>query len=138
MSSDPSPSPACPEPDSRRNLIWFDGSAGAAVGVFMLLLAPWLEGLYELPLGFIYFVGGANLTYGIYSLTLASRKRRPMRFVQILAVANMVWGVLCFYWFFQYLGEAGFLGLGHLFLEGVFVGGLGMVEWRWRELLTIP
>ena len=32
-------------------------------------------------------------------------------------------------------GTASWLGLAHLILEALFVGGLALLEWRWREVL---
>ena len=116
-------------------LLWIDGTGGAAVGVLMLVLAGWLSERYRLPRSFLLFVGVANLAYGCYALSLARRAVRPMALVVALAVANLSWAVLCGFWVLRFHASAHALGLAHLALEGVYVGGLGAVEWRWRGAL---
>ncbi|MEM8930503.1 MAG: hypothetical protein AAGE94_04980 [Acidobacteriota bacterium] len=119
----------------RRNLLWIDCSGGAVVGVAMFALAGWLSELYRLPKDFLYLMGFANLAYAAYSFSLARRATRPLALITVLALANGAWGVLCLVWAFGYAESASVLGLLHLVVEGVFVGGLGIVEWRCRELL---
>ena len=121
--------------DWRRNLLWADCSAGAIVGVAMLLLSGLLSAWYQVPYDFLIFMGIVNLTYAAYSFSLARRSERPMLLIQLLAVANMVWGLLCFRWAVVFSDTASFFGVAHFVLEGIFVGGLGAIEWRWRELL---
>lgn len=123
----------------RYNLIWVDGLAGFLVGVAMFALSHWLAPLYDLPLSLLYFMGGANLMYGTYSLTLAPRSQRPRALIHLLIVANLGWGMLCFVLAARYWSSASWLGLAHLIGEGLIVGGLACVEWRWREhLYTRP
>ena len=62
----------------QRKLLWVDGLGGASVGVLVLLLGGWLSELYRLPRDLVFLMGWANLAYGTYSTTLASRPRRPM------------------------------------------------------------
>ena len=121
--------------DWRRNLLWIDGSGGVAVGVLVLTLAPWLAEWHRLPHDFLLLMGAANLGYGAYSLTLARQARRPMALIGLLVLANLTWAVLCLRWAAIYWDTASPLGLLHLIGEGVFVGGLAILEWRWRELL---
>lgn len=119
--------------DWRRNLLWIDGSGGAAVGVGMLLLHGWLTELYQLPDNLVWFIAWTNLAYGCYSLTLASRQRRPKGFVRFLVVANVAWGCVCLGLAVTYWSVASVFGLAALILEGIYVGGLGLVEWKYRE-----
>ena len=118
-----------------RTLLWIDGSAGALVGISMLVLAPWLQGLFQLPSNIYYLIAAANVIYGCYSLTLSALPRRPKALILLLVGANATWSVVCIYLLSQLFGQAGWLGLGHIFLEGLFVAGLAALEWRWREEL---
>lgn len=102
----------------------------------MLATLGWLSQLYRLPRDFVLLVAVANTAYGCYSLTLSRFRRRPMPCIVLLVVANLAWAALCFYWVGAYWGTAGPLGLGHLAAEGLFVGGLGALEWRWRRRLV--
>ena len=119
----------------RRNLLWIDGLGGVVVGVAMFVLSGWLSEWYRLPRDFLLFMGAVNLAYGCYSLPLAKRSRRPMSLIMLLAVANLAWGVACLRWAVVFRDTASFFGLAHFVLEGLYVGGLGCLEWRWRELL---
>ena len=125
-----------PETDRRKRLLWVDGSAGAVVGVLVLALSGWLSGWYGLPRDFVIFMGWANLAYGCYSLTLASRPKRPIAFIWLLIVANLTWAVHCVRWAVVFHESATLLGHAQLLGEAFFVGGLAILEWRWRELLV--
>lgn len=121
--------------DRRRNLLWVDGGAGFAVGVAMLAFFPWLVDWYRLPEDLLRLVAWANVSYGVYSLTLASRPRRPLALIVLLVLANLTWAVLCLRWIVIHSGDGGLLGLLHLGAEAVFVAALAGLEWRWRHLL---
>lgn len=105
------------------------------VGVLVLALLPWLPEWHQLPRGFLLLMGAANLGYGTYSLTLARRATRPMGLIVFLVAANLTWAVLCAIWTVQYWDTASPLGLLHLGGEGLYVGGLAILEWGWRDLL---
>ena len=77
-----------------------------------------------------------NVLYSCYSLPLAYRKNKTSKMVGFLAVANMSWTPVCFILGYLNLETATIFGLLHLFGEGVYVGGLGFVEWRMREELA--
>lgn len=117
-------------------LLWIDCAAGSSVGLFLILFHVWLSALYALPVEFVLFQGIANLMYSFFSYTLASRKRRPYVYIVSLAIANMFWGALCVICLLIYSGSASIFGCAHLFLEAVFVGGLGYIEWRYRRALV--
>ena len=119
----------------RQRLLWIDCSAGALVGVVVLALHPWLSNLYGLAPGLVLFMGVMNLVYASYSFSLALRRERPLTLLNFLAIANIAWGLLLIYWVAIFAGSASLLGLGYLLLEAVFVGGLGVIEWRSRDLL---
>lgn len=123
--------------DLPRKLLWIDSLGGLAVGVLMFALTGWLTDWYQLPKNFLYLMGAANLAYGSYSFFLARRSTRPLVLIQLLALANLTWMVLCLWWTFHYRDTANVFGLAHLVIEGLYVGGLGCVEWRLRkQLLT--
>jgi hypothetical protein len=119
----------------KRNLLWVDSLAGLTVGIAMLLLLGRLVRWYQLPRDLLVLVGAANVIYGLYSLSLAARARRPRALILLLIAANAAWAVACLRWLAIYGREASALGLAHLAGEALFVGGLAIQEWRWREQL---
>ncbi len=121
----------------RQRLLWIDGSGGLLVGLVVLALLNWLTVLHGLPKGVLAASGVANVAYGCYSLSLARRAVRPPALIRLLVVANLAWAVVCFALATRYSGSASFLGLGHLLMEGVYVGALGCLEWHWREHLYV-
>ena len=120
----------------RRNVLWMDGSAGVLVGIVILVAGGWLAEWFELPRGFLRFTGAVNLLYGVYSLTLASRDRRPRALVTTLVAANATWAVLCVVYVVYFRDSASPWGLAHFSAEGLFVAGLAVLEWRWRDALS--
>lgn len=118
-----------------RRLLWVDCSAGAIVGVTVLLLSEWLSALYGLPRGLLLVTGAANLLYASYSFSLARQPVRPMRWIVLLVAANAAWAVVCIVLAVVYGPAATVFGVGHLVGEGLFVGGLAALEWRHREQL---
>ena len=120
----------------RRRILWIDGPAGLTVGIITLLLHAQLTQWYELPHNLLMVIGAANLIYGLYSTPLAMRAIRPKILISLLAVANMTWAAACVVLTAVYWESASFFGLGHLILEVLFVGGLGVLEWRWRDSLV--
>lgn len=118
-----------------QKLLWVDCLAGALVGALLLLLRGWLSELYRLPQELLFFMGMANLTYAAYSLSLAVRRTRPRPLILLLVFANMMWAVACLWWVSVFVGTASFFGLAQLAGEALFVGGLAVLEWRWRDLL---
>lgn len=121
----------------KSHLLWVDCSAGIAAGLLTLGLSGWLSPLYGLPQALIIGVGAANLLYGAYSLSLARRAQRPMRMIQLLAVANIGWALVCLMIVLSHWQAITGFGMAHLLIEGAFVGGLGLSEWRHRDLLRV-
>lgn len=121
--------------DVRRHLLWVDGSAGLFVGAVVLLLCGWLSELYGLPYKLLFFIGVANVLYGSYSTSLAVRSVRPANLILLLVVANLTWAIGCMILAFTNGESVSLFGLAHLVGEGLFVGCLACLEWRWRELL---
>ncbi len=116
-------------------LLWIDCTVAAAAGAAMLAASGWLSALYALPQSFVVGLAVVNLVYGAFSFSLARRDRRPLRLIVLLAVANLGWGVVCWGLAVALAGTASPFGVAHLVGEGLFVGGLGALEWRWRDQL---
>lgn len=113
-----------------RQVLWIDSRAGLAVGIGMLALAPWLSGLYRLPIAFVLAVAVANVAYGTYSYSLWRRPAVSRRALLVLAAANATWAVACFVAAAAVSPTASALGVATLLFEGVFVGALAAIEWR--------
>ena len=128
-------SDARPAPAPCRRLLWIDCTAGAAVGVAVLALAGWLSALYGLPRPLVVLMGVANLAYASFSFSLAVRRRRPRVLLLALVGANVAWGLLCVRWAVLHAATATPLGMATLLGEGLFVAGLGLLEWRCRDAL---
>ena len=108
-----------------------DWIAGAVVGLLVLSLRGWLTDLYALPGNLVLAIGVANVAYGGVSFTLAMSSRGGrVPFLRAVAAANVVWAVGCFVLAAVWFGEASVFGLGQLLGEAVFVGTLGVLEWR--------
>ena len=118
-----------------RTLLWIDSGAALLAGVAVLALATRLSELYALPRALLLGMGAANLTYGLFSGSLARRARRPPRLLVALVVANAAWAGLCGAAALGLADRATAFGLAHLVGEGLFVGGLAALEWRQREPL---
>lgn len=120
-----------------RNLLWVDCIGALAAGGLVLPLSGWLSGLYGFPLSFVVFLAIVNLAYGSFSLSLAIRPQRPLALVSLLAAANAAWGFLfCFGAAIGWASAASPWGLAHLIGEGIYVGGLGLLEWSSRHQLA--
>lgn len=115
-------------------LLALDSIGGLIAGTLTLLAAPLLTTWYAWPEGLALVVGWANLGYGCYSGCLALFFRREPRLhswaITLLILANAGWALHCFTraWLLQ--NSASYLGLGHLILEGLWVGGLAYLEAR--------
>lgn len=118
-----------------RNLLWIDCTAAWVAGVAVLSLNDWLSRLQALPQDLLLFIGATNLLYGCYSFTLAIRSHRPRSSLTILVGANLGWACVCISLGTHFASSATVWGLGHLFGEALFVGGLAGLEWRWRNYL---
>ncbi len=123
--------------DLRGKLLWIDGLAAGAAGILVMLLTAtgWLSVWYQLSQGFLYGLAAVNLIYACYSLPLAMRAERPRSFIVLLVAGNASWAVVCMILAFFFRETSSLFGLIHLVAEGLFVGGLAYLEWRWRDLL---
>lgn len=121
----------------RKKILWVDGLGGLIVGVLVLAAGGWLSRLHRLPPEFLRLLAVVNLAYGTYSVSLASRQRRPRQMILLLAAANFFWMIMCLRWAWVYGDTASLFGMVHLLGEGFWVAGLAVLEYRWREdLLT--
>lgn len=112
------------------HLIWVDWIAGAVVGA-LVLFREWLTELYLLPGVLVLVIGLANIAYSCVSFTLAMFSRGDrVPFLRVVAAANIVWAIVCSVLAVVWFGEASVFGLCQLVGEAVFVGGLGVMEWR--------
>jgi hypothetical protein len=118
-----------------RNLLWIDCTAGAVVGLVVLLFTPQLSELQALPHKLLLFMGAANMLYASFSFFLVTRSKRPMPLIKLLVVANGCWSLVCVGLAVAFAGTATCFGLGHLVAEAIFVGGLAGLEWKWRAQL---
>lgn len=118
--------------NSPRNLLTFDSIAGLSVGALTLALSSWLSSFYGWPLAFLIFMASANLIYGTYSGTLTIIYKKTENLNQtaawILVVANGLWGIHCFVQVYLMWQVATPIGLAVLAFEGLFVGGLSLIE----------
>ncbi len=121
--------------DIRRRLLWVDGLAALSAGVAVLLVSGWLSAWYRLPQDLLVCIGLVNVAYAAYSISLALRSVRPQKLILLLVVANLTWAGVCLTLAINHSDTARIFGLAHLFGEGMFVGCLACLEWRWRELL---
>ncbi|MFY7952021.1 MAG: hypothetical protein ACOVT5_05895 [Armatimonadaceae bacterium] len=114
-----------------KHLIWVDCIAGGLVGSLVLLLRGWLAELYGLPKLLVLVMGLANVAYACFSFALALRRRgEHVPLLRVVAVANVLWAVVCVGLSVVWFGRASLIGIGSLVGEAVFVGGLGVLEWR--------
>lgn len=118
-----------------RALLWVDGLAALTAGLLMLPLIDWLSALYQLPPAFLRNLASVNLGYALLGLSLARRRHRPLRRIQLLSAANLVWALACAALAWQWRSTASPFGLAHLLIEAGFVATLGMLEWRRRFAL---
>lgn len=117
------------------SILTVDSLAGIAVGLLTLALTPFLTDAYFVwPLGYVLWIGGANLLYGCYSGLLVLSARRSGDIWQagviLLIIANSLWAGQCFaqIWWLLRTGEPPLLMLVHMGLEGVFVTALSFIE----------
>lgn len=121
-----------------RQLLWVDCLAGATAGTLMLALHRLLASWYGVPVALLLAMGAMNLVYASCSFMLARRSPRPRHLVAAMAIANMAWAPVCLALAWSVRDTATALGLLSLGFEACFVGVLGWLEWRHRQLLSDP
>lgn len=118
-----------------RKMLWVDCTAGAVVGMVVLLFVGQLSEWFGLPQRLVFFMGVTNLVYACYSFFLVTRRKRPKTLIRLLIAANLAWSLLLLYWITVFAETARPLGVAYLLLEALFVGGLAVLEWRSEEQL---
>lgn len=118
-------------------LLSLDSLGAILAGVLTLVLFPWLQSLYQWTPGFTLYIAFANIVYGLYSGYVLSVHRVaqksgqvPFKRVAVLVVANGLWATQCFYQAIRLHQETSLWGLGHLVLEGFYVGLLAYLEMK--------
>ena len=122
----------------KERVLWVDGLGGLIVGFVVLVLHPWLSDIEGLPKRLVLFMALCNLAYGTYSTSLARRSMRSVRSVAVLAAANFAWLFVCLAIAYANRESITALGALHVVGEGLYVGGLGIVEWFLRRDLSRP
>jgi hypothetical protein len=112
-----------------------DCIGAALVGVAVIALSGGLSRLEGLPREVLLFTGVVNLLYGAYSFSLAIRAERPRWRIKLLVAANLAWAPVCAGLLIAFSATATPFAYLHLGGEAIYVGGLAVVEWRYRELL---
>lgn len=118
-----------------RNLLTIDYLGGWLAGAVMLALSAWLSWLYSLPFWFVIVLAAANLIYGTFSFSIARKSHRTVTLIVALAFANIAWGIFCLLAAFFVSDIASIYGIVHLIGEGLYVAGLGWLEWTERQNL---
>jgi hypothetical protein len=54
-----------------------------------------------------------------------------------LIFANAAWGCFCVLFALTLIENSSILAIAHFVFEGIYVGGLAIVEWSWRRTLQI-
>ena len=122
--------------DRKQKILWVDCLGGLLVGVIVLCACQPISRLDNLPLGIIVGVGIANLVYGSFSLWLTTRHSRPRSLIKLLAIANMLWLVVCIVIVVTNWQQISIFGILHKLGEGLFVASLGYLEWDWQDALV--
>lgn len=116
-------------------LLWIDSLGALLVGVPVVLFRESIAVLHNLPLNTVVFLGVANLVYGCFSLSIAVRKKRSVSIISTLAIANILWAPICWILYSMYSSEISLLGTLHILGESLYVGMLGIIEYKNRNLL---
>lgn len=117
-------------------LLLIDCSGALLVGTSFLLFHRFVHDVSGLSERLILFMGGANLLYGAYSLSLLIPGRATSRAVAMLVAANLCWAAVCGTLAASYGGLASPLGIVWLILEGVFLAVLASLQWRHRRQIV--
>ena len=78
------------------NILHIDGIAGLSVGIILFILHDWISITHNIPILTVFVFSAANVGYGIYASSLAFSQTRKVFSIALLAVLNLLWGVVCF------------------------------------------
>lgn len=118
-----------------KNILWVDCVGAILTGTLLMILSGWIATLYGLQQWFVISHAFVHLAYGTFSLSLSVRKIRPIRLIKLLVSANGAWALICFFLAVFFMGNVSIFAVAHFFLEGMYVGGLALIEWNRREEL---
>ena len=119
-----------------KQILWVDCTAAASAGLIVLFAGEWFSQLYHLPKHVVIFIGCINLLYACYSFALANYKKRSLLLINILAIANSIWVVVCLFMLWRFWQEMTIFAVIHIAGEAIFVGALARLEYQWRHQLT--
>ena len=117
-------------------ILWTDCLGGLFVGILVLTAHQFIADWHNLSKQLILFMGAVNLAYGCYSLFVTLRTPRPLILVKLLAMANIIWLPVCTAITAYHWNDISAIGIIHVLGEGVYVAGLGLMEWTRREQLA--
>ena len=118
------------------SILHLDGGAGLTVGILLLVFYQWISDLYNLSTAVILVLALANIGYGIFGLSLAFTKKRTVRLIAVLAIANVIWMFVCIAIVLRYFQIATYIGLIFILIEGACVFILACYEWKNRHTLA--
>jgi len=121
-----------------RRLLWVDCIGAAVAGVTVIAVSGWLSRMEGIPREVLLFTGAVNLLYGAFSFSLAVRAERPLVLIRLLVAANLTWALVCLGLLVRFAESATPIAFVHFVGEAMYVGGLGVLEWRNRDLLRHP
>ena len=106
--------------------------AGLVVGGVGLALTGMgvLDEVLGLSQAVLFVVGGANILYGSFALSIVVSSPPKTSRIALLIGANLVWCAVCLLLLAHHADGASLLGRVYLLGEAVFVGGLAALEWR--------
>jgi hypothetical protein len=109
-----------------------DAVAGLVVGgVGLALTGMGVRGeVLGLSQAVLFVVGGANILYGSFALSIVVPSPPKTSRIALLIAANLVWCAGCLLLLAHHADGASLLGRVYLLGEAVFVGGLAALEWR--------
>jgi len=120
---------------SGQKILFADSLGGLVVGAVLLSNASWFAQFYGFPWEVVVFVSGANISYGMFSGTLAllarARGAISRSAIIILIVANCLWTIPSVGLTFWTWPTSTSFGIGHLWLEAIVVCVLAYLEAKW-------
>lgn len=117
-----------------RRILLFDSLAGLSAGTLVLTFHEFLTTLYGVPSAGVLVIGATNLLYACYSGSLARQAYAGAgpgsRAINVLIAGNLLWAGICAILVAAWWSSASAIGLVMIAVEGVFVGALALVEYR--------
>lgn len=117
------------------SLLWVDSAGALAVGAVVAAASGPLSRLFRMPRAAVVGIGVANLACGAFSGALARRSQRSPGQIAALVGANAAWAIVCGVAAARFAGRTSALAIAHFVVEGTYVGGLAVLEWRNRDRL---